>query len=461
MTKRILLAMGTMVGSLFMGACAHPQSTWGEVGGHSSEQSQRVMAEISASRLRTDIDTLVSFGTRHTLSDTSSDAHGIGAARRWIRRELEAAAGESRGRMTVAFEEFQAPKSVRLPDGGTLVNVVGTLKGSDPAASQRTYYVVGHYDSRNGEAMDASGDAPGANDDGSGTAAVLEIARALSKEELKATVVFLLTAGEEQGLIGAKYHADQARARGVQIGGVLSNDIIGGRSADRERRAQIRVFSEGVPRNPSAEEHATIRNLAMEHDSPSRALARYVADVATLERTAITPVLVFRPDRFLRGGDHSAFNEAGFPAVRFTEFDENYERQHANVTVTTDASGRVARHGDLPEYVDEASLAEVARLNAAVLVHLANAPAPPGNVRLITATLTNDTDIRWEASAGAAGYEVVWRATTSSQWEHVQDVGNATQVVIPRSKDDWFFGVRAYRADGFKSPVVFAGAAKE
>lgn len=431
-----------------------------------NESVQRVVDSISATRVRADVDRLAAFGTRHTLSDTVSDTRGIGAARRWIKAELETAAAESGGRMTVSFEEFDAPKSPRLPGGGRLVNVVGVLKGTDPVAANRRYYVVAHYDSRNLDPMDAVGDAPGANDDGSGTAAVIEIARALAKENLGATVVFLLTAGEEQGLIGAKYHAEEAKARGEKIAGVLSNDIIGdptpapGVEAKRRDR-EVRVFSEGIPRNPSAEELAQIRTLAMENDSPSRQLARFVAEVGDREGLAVRGVMVFRPDRFLRGGDHSAFLEAGFAAVRFTEFDENYDRQHQNVTEVKDADRTVRREGDVPEYVDAEYVANVARLNAAVLVHLANAPEGPKNVRVLTAQLSNDTEVAWEASDGAAGYEVLTRATTSAAWKTSRDVGNVTRAKLGVSKDDVFVGVRAYSKDGWKSPVVFATAAKE
>jgi Zn-dependent M28 family amino/carboxypeptidase len=426
----------------------------------------RVVDAISPERVRADVDRLAAFGTRHTLSDTVSETRGIGAARRWLKAEMEKAAAESGGRMTVSFEEFDAPKSTRLPNGGRLVNVVGVLKGTEPAAEARRYYVVGHYDSRNLDPMDAVGDAPGANDDGSGTSAVIEIARVLAKEKLGATVVFLLTAGEEQGLIGAKYHAEEAKARGEKIAGVLSNDIIGdpmpapGVEAKRRDR-EVRVFSEGIPRNPSAEELAQIRTLAMENDSPSRQLARFVAEIGDREGLPVRGVMVFRPDRFLRGGDHSAFLEAGFTAVRFTEFDENYDRQHQNVTEVTNADGTTRREGDVPEYVDAEYVANVARLNAAVLVHLANAPEGPKKVRVLTAQLSNDTEVAWEASEGAAGYEVVTRATTSAAWETSRDVGNVTRARLGVSKDDVFVGVRAYGNDGWKSPVVFATAAKE
>lgn len=423
----------------------------------------QIASAVDARATKGYVESLAGFGTRHTLSDASSATRGIGAARNWIKSKFDEFAATSEGRMQVQLETFEQPPATRVPQGATLVNVVAVLPGSMPEAAQRRYYVVGHYDSRNGETMDVTGDAPGANDDASGTAVVIELARVLADKKLDATVVFLATAGEEQGLLGAAYHASQAR--GEQILGVLSNDIVGDPTGPASsdgvpRRAadRIRVFSEGVPRNPSAEKLAGIRNLAGESDSPSRQLARYVDFVAAWHELPVRPMLVFRPDRFLRGGDHSAFNEAGFPAVRFTTVYENYDRQHQNITMKDGEP-----YGDVPKFVDEVYLGNVARLNAAALVHLANAPSPPPKARLLTAQLANDTTIRWQSSPepDVAGYEVVWRLTTEPTWTHVRDVGSAREATIDLSKDDWFFGVRAYDKDGYRSPVAFPVAAKE
>lgn len=442
-----------------------------------------VAARISPDRLLTSVTTLVSFGTRHTLSDTESPTRGIGAARRWIKSEFEKVSPN----LEVRFEEFDAPKSQRLPDGGRIVNVVAVLPGSTPEGRKRAYYLVGHYDSRNGDAMDAAGDAPGANDDASGTAVVIEIVRALEGKPLESTVVFLCTAAEEQGLVGATYHAAQmASEKPYEILGVLNNDIVGdpwGRrhpllmqektpldSAFGDPTKTVRVFSEGIPRNPSATQLADIRAISSEFDSPSRQLARFVAEVAAWHAAPSTtmgqvfqPALIFRPDRFLRGGDHSAFNERGFTAVRFTVPHEDYTRQHANVTAKKDASGSDQAYGDVTRFVDSEYMANVARLNAMTLVHLANAPAPPKNVRILTKELVNDTSIKWIANTepDLAGYVLVWRATTESTWSHSQDLGNVAEITVPMSKDDVFFGVRAIDKDGYLSPVTFAGAAKE
>ena len=426
---------------------------------------------VAADKLKASVETLASFGTRHTLSDTVSDTRGIGAARRWLKAQFESFSPD----LQVRLEEFEAPKSPRLPEGGRVVNVVAVLPGREPSCVNRAYYVVGHYDSRNGDGMDATGDAPGANDDASGTAVVLEAARVLASlpPELRprSTIVFLCTAGEEQGLFGAKFHAEKIAADGPYfVLGVLSNDIVGD-PVKPEGRGVVRVCSEGLPRNPGAERVAQIRAVSAESDSPSRQLARYIAEIAQLEHADATnppaplaaPKLVFRPDRFLRGGDHSAFNEAGFAGVRFTAPFEDYSRQHANVVAKPDASGKDTPYGDVPAFVDAEYLASVARLNVAALVHLANAPATPKDVRIVTSQLETSTTLRWSRSVDelAAGYEVVWRDTTSPTWTHAKDMGDATEATLPLLKDDLFFGVRAYAKDGEKSPVAFADAASK
>lgn len=430
--------------------------------------ASEVMREISPENLRRIVDRLASFGTRHTLSETASTTRGIGAARAWIVRELEAASQAGGGRLLVSAEEFTAPPGRRIPQPTPVVNIVAVLPGTMPQAADRRYYVVGHYDSMPSDVMDPRSDAPGANDDGSGTAVVMEIARVLASRPLEATVVFLCTAGEEQGLVGARYHADAAKARGERILGVLNNDIVGdpwgpGGDPARTTRHLIRVFSEGLPRNPSAEELARIRELAGESDSPSRQLARFIHEVARRERTAVQPMLVFRQDRFLRGGDHIAFNDAGFPAVRFCEVHEDYRRQHQTPRVETGPDGTPVQYGDLPQFVDAEYLADVARLNAAVLVHLANAPSPPPNARIVIAGLDYRTTLRWDPSPepDVAGYEVVWRDTTEPLWTHARDVGAATEATIDESKDNVFFGVRAYDRDGYRSPVAFPVAARQ
>ncbi|WAS90456.1 M20/M25/M40 family metallo-hydrolase [Nannocystis punicea] len=424
-----------------------------------------MLADIDAARLRADVDRLAGFGTRHTLSDTTSETRGIGAARRWLLAELQRAAQTS-GRtgelaMTADFDAHRvAPDGKRIDREVEVVNVVAVLPGSMPEARRRRYYVLGHYDSRASDAMDATSDAPGANDDGSGTALVLELARVMAPRSFDATLVFLATAGEEQGLIGARRHAEAARAAGLEIAGALSNDIVGDPSDPRggSHRAEIRLFSEGVPATADPAAWQLARQTGGFADAPSRQLARLIADVAALHELPVRPRLVFRPDRFLRGGDHTAFNEQGFAAVRFTEVAEDYDRQHQDVR---EEAGRA--YGDLPAHVDAAYLADVARLNAAALAHLANAPSPPGDPKLMAAELTGDTTLRWTASPepDVAGYEVLRRATSAPAWEHAVDVGPVTEATLPFSKDDWLFAVRAYDRDGYRSPAAFPRVARE
>jgi hypothetical protein len=412
-----------------------------------------LLAGFDGARIKADVARLASFGTRHTLSDTTSETRGIGAAQRWIEAELRRSALES-GRtgeetmQVVAEPHLVHADGKRLSRDVQVVDVVATLPGTSPTARARRYYAVAHYDSRCSEPMDATSDAPGANDDASGVAVLLALARALGKARFDATIVLLATAGEEQGLFGAKEHV--AALGGADVRAVLNNDIVGD-PADGDAHA-LRVFSEGVPAKTDTEHAAQVRFLALENDSSSRELARFVAETAASERLELAPMLVQRADRILRGGDHLPFNDAGIAAVRLTASGEDYTRQHQNVR----AESGVA-YGDVAERVDAAYLAGVARVNAAALVHLASAPEPPPEARLV-AELSRDTFVRWTPSRDAhvAGYEVVWRTTASPTWEHARDVGRGTEARLPLSKDDLFFGVRAYDARGYRSPVAFA-----
>lgn len=435
---------------------------------HKQDDAIQYISGINAKAI---VEKLESFGTRHTLSQTDSTTRGIGAAREWIKSELENYAKGSASnpvanpRLKVEFESFDAPKSARLPEGGRIVNIVATLPGAMPEAAARRYYFVGHYDSRNAEQLDAAGDAPGANDNASGVAVVMECARALATDRfpLDATVVFLLTAGEEQGLIGASYHVSQALARGENIGGVLNNDIVGDPSdplVPGSRLWMVRVFSEGLPRNPDAAALSVLRANSSESDSSSRQLARFVDWVAAQHEGKFPAVaMVFRQDRFLRGGDHIPFNDAGIPAVRFTVSLEHFDRQHVNVT-TRDS----LPYGDVSRYINGDYLGAVAKLNLATMINLASAPASPANVRIVTSELSNQTVIRWNPSPepDVVGYEIVYRATVDSQWNaEPLDAGRNTEFTTKLSKDDHFFGVRACDRNGYRSPVSFAVAGKE
>lgn len=437
----------------------------------SSVEAQRAIAAVSPEQLRAHLETLVGFGTRHTLSETESDTRGIGAARRWLKTAFERAV-EASGREGELTPKIYLDRHMVKADGRRIfhdvevVNVVCEIPGVMPKANNRCYYDMAHYDSRISDVNNATDDAPGADDNGSGTVALLELARVISRERLDATVVLIATAGEEQGLYGATAHANAMLGENVDtndrrdIRAVLNNDIIGDPrgTASRYDPDRVRVFSEGLPRKHDETTLVNIMRLAGENDSPSRQLARYIAQVAAVERTSVQPRLMYRADRFLRGGDHTPFNQLGVAAVRFTQVNEVYDRQHQDVR---EENG--VHYGDTPEYVDEHYLADVARLNAASLIHLANAPSTPTNARIIVADLATDTTLRWEASPepDVAGYEIVWRETSSPVWEHAIDVGNTTEATIDLSKDNWFFGVRAYDTDGYRSPVAFPYAARE
>lgn len=284
------------------------------------------------------------------------------------------------------------------------------------------------------------------------------------REHLDATVIVMPVAGEEQGLFGARMHAARAREQGDDIRAVLSCDIVGDPTGPDGRiaRDRVRIFSEGIPAAVLAKENRAmsavrmVRGLSAESDSTSRQLARYIAEIADEFDLPVKPMLIFRPDRFLRGGDHTGFNEAGYPAVRMTEVFENYDHQHQDVRIE---DGR--QFGDLPEFVDVEYLSDVARLNAASIVNLANAPSTPTNARIIVAQLTTNTTLRWDRSPepDVAGYEIVWRETTSPVWQHTKDVGDVGETTLELSKDNWFFGVRSYDREGFRSPVAFPIAA--
>jgi len=419
-------------------------------------QIAAALQQVSALRIQANIEKLASFGTRLTLSaqDPASIAsgHGIGAAREWIKSEFERYSKECGGCLEVKTNNFTEPAGERIPQPTNITNVYAVLKGTDPVSAKRIVLVTGHYDSRNSDTLDASGAAPGANDDASGTAVSLECARVLSKMKFPATVIFLTVAGEEQGMNGSRHFAKMAKDNGWDIKAVLNNDIVGGDKSPEQDHSVVRVFSEGLPAVASEQDIRRIRWLGEESDSGSRQLARYIADVERTYYTGVKPMLVFRLDRYLRGGDHSAFNEQGFAAVRFTEFREDFHHQHQNVRTENSIE-----YGDLPKFVDYDYVARATQLNAATLASLAAAPAPPGNVRLLTKALENDSTLVWEASPGsaAAEYEVLWRATTSPEWEHALRVGNVLHATLPISKDNVIFAVRAVDpADHRSLPVA-------
>lgn len=416
-------------------------------------QLATALTQVSAQRIQANIEKLVSFQTRLTLSAQDPDSikagHGIGAAREWIKSEFESYSRACGGCLEVKTDSFTESPSDRIPQPTVITNVYAVLKGTDPDNAKRIVLVTGHYDSRNSDTLDVSGVAPGANDDGSGTAVSLECARVLSQLKFPATIIFLAVAGEEQGLNGSGHFAKMAKDQGWNIEAALNNDIVGGDRSRQQDPAIVRVFSEGVPLAATETELRRVRNLGGESDSSSRQLARYVAEVSRTYQTGTRPLLVFRLDRYLRGGDHISFNEQGYAAVRFTEYREDYNHQHQNVRTENGIE-----YGDLPKFVNFDYVANVARVNSATLASLASAPAPPAKVRLQTKELENDSTLTWEASPGSASYEVLWRDTASSEWEDGRSVGNVTHATLPFSKDNVIFAVRAIDGRGHRSLAV-------
>lgn len=412
------------------------------------------LKQVSPERIRASIEKLVSFGTRSTISaqDPASIAsgRGIGAAREWIKSELERYSKDCGGCLEVKTDSFTEAPARRIPSPTQITNVYAVLKGTDQERAKNIVLVTGHYDSRNSDTFDIKGDAPGANDDASGTAVSLECARVLSKLKFPATIVFLTVAGEEQGLNGSRHFAQMARQEKWLLEAVLNNDIVGGDRSSEQDSSVVRVFSEGLPAAADEKALSRIRDLGGESDSGSRQLARYIVEIAKAYDVGVQPLPIFRLDRFLRGGDHSSFNEAGFAAVRFTEYREDFNHQHQNVRTENGVE-----YGDLPKFVNFDFIAAVARLNAATLASLASAPAPPANVRIETSKLENDSTLHWDASPGATGYEVLWRATSAPEWEHSQPVGASTRSTLKLSKDNVIFAVRAVDNEGHRSlPVV-------
>ena len=414
----------------------------------------KIVSEISARRIESDIRKLVSFGTRNTLSEQNDPNRGIGAARDWLYAEFQRAAAESGGRMTVEKQSYEQPRAARIPQPTIVTNVVATLRGTQSESSNRVYVVSGHYDSMCSSPTDAKCDAPGANDDASGTAAVLEMARVMAKYKFDATIIFMAVAGEEQGLLGATYFAEQAKKNNLDIEAMFTNDIVGntlGGNGVRDRRT-LRVFSEGVASNETQQEATTRRSVGGENDSQSRQLARFIKEVADRYVPSMRVSMIYRRDRYGRGGDHIPFLERGYAAVRFTEPNEDYRHQHQNIRIENGV-----QYGDLPQFVDFDYVANVARVNAASLAMLASAPARPKNVTMTTG-LSNDTELKWDANKepDVAGYEVVWRDTTAATWTNSRPVGNVlTHTLKGMSKDNYFFGVRAVDKQGSRSPVSY------
>lgn len=446
---------------------------------------------ISAAQIQADITKLVSFGTRNTLSSMSTDlppGQGIRAAAAWIESEFQNISQACGGCMEIKRDEFTQAASTepgsRILKPTRLINVYAILHGIGPGGmppdkNAPWVLVTGHYDSRATDVMDPKVMAPGANDDSSGVAVSIESARALSKLKLPGTLVFVAVAGEEQGLVGAKHLARLARKEEWPLEGVLNNDIVGGDTTPGntlQKKDAVRVFSENVPALATPEQEKMLLSTGEEGDSPSRELARAIAEVAPAYFAGVDrspgwalrqqqsnalggakavpfhPVLELRHDRYLRGGDHTAFNGEGFAAVRFTEWRENYDHQHQTVRIENGTE-----YGDELAFVDFNYVSRVAKLNAAMLASLASAPSEPRNVRVLTAKLDNNTDLAWDAAAFAppgTTYEVVWRDTGALLWQHAQSAGPATHLTLNVSKDNVLFGVRSVDTAGHRSVAV-------
>jgi hypothetical protein len=406
------------------------------------------IARIDPANLRTIDLRLVAFGTRSTFSEKSGPNRGIFAARDWVAGRFRELIRSSNGRLSVALDSYTqaADSAKRIPREVVISSVVATLKGDDPAAP--TYVMSSHLDSRNSDNDDGEHDAPGADDNGSAVSAVLEAARVLAPIPMHGTVIFACFDSEEQGLFGSAHLAQVLKAAKVDVEGDLNNDIVGASVGDDgiKRDDFVRIFSEAIPAGATP---ARINTIGAQNDSPSNELARYAKETGDAYGSGFTGMLIWRADRFLRGGDHESFNAQGFPALRFTEPRETFAHQHQNVRVENGV-----QYGDLPQYMDFDYLAKVARYNASILASLALAPATP-KVTVDTKALTNDTTLSWSPVPRAVRYEVVRRLTTEPTWTAIDDAGSATTITLKLSKDIWQFGVRAIDAQGHRSPAGF------
>ena len=410
-----------------------------------------IIAAASPDRLEADIRTLAGFGTRNTLSDTLSDTRGIGAARRWIKDEMDRISAACGGCMEVYFQGA-VQQGGRLPDPVNVVNVVGVIRGT--VHPNRYVIMSGDIDSRNSSGSDAEGDAPGANDNASGMAGVIEAARILTQYRFPTSVVLVGLSGEEQGLWGGQHMARVAKDEGWDIAGVLNNDMIGNiEGVDGViDNSTFRVFSEPYPRTATEQELRSYRTFGGEVDGPSRQLARYVDRITETYFTNLDAIMIYRLDRFGRGGHHRPFNDQGFAGVRIMETHENYVRQHQNIRTEDGVA-----YGDVVEGVDFDYAARLTAVNAAVLASLAWAPPAPLNV-LVGGAVQPSTTLAWDAvdDPGLAGYRVYWRDTTAPQWQHSRFVGSVTEFVLEGMViDNYLFGVAAVGRDGNESLVSF------
>src|SRR5690242_7594659 len=422
------------------------------------KELRALLREIDPDRIKATILKLVSFGTRNTLSSQTDPVRGIGAATNWVFDQMQASAAASGGRMTVQKQSFVQPVSSTIPVPTTITNVITTLKGT--ASPERFYVITGHLDSRVSDVLNFTDDAPGADDDGSGVAVVLELVRVFATHQFPGTLVLATVAGEEQGIFGSAHMAAQMKAAGNDVQGMFSNDIVGASQAwdgTRPDPHTVRLFVEGIPTAATPAQIALMQSVGGENDGATHQLARFVTDVAPSSLTGMNIRVIWRRDRYLRGSDHISFQQQGYPAARITEPRENFNHEHQDVRVENGV-----QFGDLPQFVDFDYTARVARVNGAALWALATNPATPKNLQIHTAPPpgfpgTNLTTLSWDANPepDLAGYEVVMRETTAANWTSAISVGNVTTVTLNISKDNVQFGLRAVDRAGHRSPAAF------
>jgi hypothetical protein len=420
-----------------------------------SKDVRQMLNDVSSRNVQATVEKLVSFGTRHTLSSQTDPNRGIGAATQWVFDQLQQTAATSDGRMTVEKQTFIQPAGPRIPTPTSITNVIATLHGSQPESASRMYVISGHLDSRVTDVLNGTSDAPGADDDGSGVATVLELARVMATHKFDATIVFAVFSGEEQGTFGSVNYAARLKAAGANVAGMFSNDIVGsslGQNGVRDRR-DLRVFAEGPPANETPQQASIRRTMGGENDSPPRELARFVREAAQAAVPRMNVWIVYRRDRFLRGTDDGPFLDQGYPGLRMTEPNEDYRHEHQDVRVENGV-----QFGDLPQFVDFDYVANVAKINLSALAALANGPAAPSGVKVEASTLTVDTSLEWQPNTepDLAGYEIVYRDTNAPYWQHTIPVGNVTSFTVKGiTKDNFLFGVRAVDKDGNRSVVTF------
>jgi len=411
-----------------------------------------ILNDLDENRMHAIVQKLTTFGTRHTMSSQTDPQRGIGAARDWLFAAMQDIAAPSNGRMTVRLQSYTQQPTSRIPTATVITNVIATLRGS--VTPERMYVVTGHYDSRVTDVLNFTADAPGADDDGSGVATMMEMARVMATRAPKSTIIFAAVAGEEQGLFGSNFMAQQLKAAGADIQGMFSNDIVGSSTADDGTRDPhtLRLFAEGVPTTETPLQTLHRQLVGGENDSASRQLARFVTNVANNEATDMAVRIIYRRDRYDRGSDHISFLQQGYPAGRFTEPRENFAHQHQDTRLVNGV-----QFGDLIDFMDFDFLHRVAKVNAATMWSLANGPGTPKNVLIDDSVLTNNSTLSWDANTDPdlAGYEIVWRPCTEPDWTNAIPVGNVTTFTVPIIKDNVFLGVRAVNKSGQHSPVAF------